>query len=276
MASGWVVAETQGGLGNRLRVLLGCLAYADHVGARFAYVWPRKDFGARMGDLWAFAHPCLPTGLGRVARHLLTTSDEHLADGAEGKRFRYVVTDQRIELPAGAGAWASYLCALEPRAEIADAVRETWARHLGGAPYVGVMVRAHPSAHPTTTTTSPVDWFLHRMHEVRRALGDVSFFLSCDDPGAQQAIVDGVPGVLALQKHGRFNSRQGLEEAVVDLYLLASSGYLIGPFWSSFVELAHELGGRTATLETPLEDGSGLPRLCPPAVDPLRPATRRG
>jgi hypothetical protein len=49
---------TSGGLGNRIRALLGGLALAKMQGRKFYYVWRvDKKFAASMTDLWDFKYP---------------------------------------------------------------------------------------------------------------------------------------------------------------------------------------------------------------------------
>lgn len=272
---GWVVAHTEGGLGNRLRVLLGSVSYAQLVGARFAYIWPREGFGARMDDLWTFDYPRIPASLGRALRQVVPHSDEHIPPWLQHRWLRYIRTDQgELRLPESATPWERLLQDLEPTKKIRDAVAATW-ETLGRQPFIGVMIRAHATAHAMTKETSSVDWFVRRMQEIREQNRSTTFFLSCDEASAQRTIADAVPGTVVCPKAGGFNTRIGLQEAVTDLYLLASSSYLIGPYWSSFVILAHKLSGESIILETPMSHGAGLvPELRPGVQDPLKPGRR--
>jgi hypothetical protein len=70
-----------------------------------------------------------------------------------------------------------------------------------------------------------------------------------------------VPNVTTVGDKGGYNSLPGLRAAVADLYLLASSAYIVGPYLSSFVELAWILGGKSQVLENSIhrfEPGSGI------------------
>ncbi len=49
--------------------------------------------------------------------------------------------------------------------------------------------------------------------------------------------------VVVQENKGEFNSLEGLQAAVADLYLLASSIYMLKPYWSSFPEMAQALAG---------------------------------
>ena len=115
--------------------------------------------------------------------------------------------------------------------------------------YVGVQVRAAPTTHPTTLEASPVSWFIARMVELAREDPQTHFFLSCDDPAAERQIGEAVPNVTTLPAKGAYNTVTGVQAAVADLYLLGGSTHLLGPYLSSFVELAWILGGKAQVLE---------------------------
>ena len=61
-----------------------------------------------------------------------------------------------------------------------------------------------------------------------------------------------IPGCVGQRDKGPYNSTQAVRASVVDLYLLASSGYLLGPHFSSFIHLAEHLAGDRLVLETPV------------------------
>lgn len=102
----------------------------------------------------------------------------------------------------------------------------------------------------------------------------VRFFLSCDDPLVQEALLGRYSGAVALQGKGGYNTVRGVQSAVVDSYLLASSGYIIGPAHSSFVELAVRLAGHTVPFENPLKEPALDTETMTSAPDPLLPARR--
>jgi len=86
-----------------------------------------------------------------------------------------------------------------------------------------------------------------------------------------------MPGTVALEGKGAYNTKAALLSSVVDLYLLAGAAHLVAPHYSSFPEVAQQLAGTALKLETSmtgpetrLEAGDGLTR----ARDPLRPSVR--
>jgi hypothetical protein len=113
------------------------------------------------------------------------------------------------------------------------------------------------------------------MLEIRKDFPNVRYFLSCDDEATRATIGAAVPGVLSITKPGGFNTSQGVQDAVVDLYLLAASAYLVGPHWSSFMDMATLLGGSTLRSETSvsprnLEGAIPLQRMVSDPTQPWR------
>lgn len=268
------------GLGNRVRVVLGCRSLAELEGRRLYYVWPTgKLFGPEFSDLWDF------TGgrkISRAASRLLARRYPYvdhtltwLDDAKRAERVWQVRTGSEIGLPPGARSWREEFRALTPVAEIADRVHAIFDAHLADGPYVGVMVRAHSVSHSVTREASPVDWYLDRLRGIRHDHPELRFFVSCDVPEVQERIVREIPGCFGQTGKGAYNSTQAVRASVVDLYLLASAGHLIGPHFSSFVHLAEHLTGDFLRLETsvtgtPDTDLGALTRV----KDPLKPAER--
>ena len=99
------------------------------------------------------------------------------------------------------------------------------------------------------------------------------FFLSCDDAATERQIRETIPNVTSLAAKGGFNTVDGVRAAVADLYLLAGSTHLLGPYWSSFVELAWILGGRSQVLENSVHrfDPQGALHRQPRVGEDVRP-----
>ena len=271
------------GLGNRIRVTMGAKILAETHGRKFHYVWPTgPKFGPQLHDLWVVDD----RSIRRLTSKLLSlrypyrdASLSWLDDAAEDEQVWQIRTSHALHLPTDGRSWHEEFRALRPVREIADLVRSFHSAHFADGPYVGVMVRAHSASHTKTLEASPIDWYLDRMKEIRAASPDVKFFVSCDLPAAQQQLIDEIGNCFGLQDKGAYNSVAGVRSAVADLYLLAGSGYLLGPHYSSFVEMAQFLAGSSLVLET-----AGAPRsaLQPRdfwsmgmVLDPVTPSKRR-
>ncbi len=249
------------GLGNRVRVVLGARSLAQLEARRFFYTWSvGRDFGCRFDELWeprnsSDGRPELAT-LPRTIAGILSTRfpfrDETLAwldDKSRAERIIQIRTPHALKLPQNAESWESGLRALAPTAQVADRIRSLH-RTLADQAYVGVMVRAHPRSHAATLRESPLDWYLGRMRRIRESSPQIPFYLSADTTAASDWLSDRVPGCHVLTEKGAYNSAQALRSAVVDLYLLAASGHVLAPHYSSFPELSRSLAGPSLVLET--------------------------
>jgi hypothetical protein len=275
-----VASKPLHGLGNRVRLVLSGQALAHSVGRDFDYYWPvGSGFGARLTDLWAFQDSIAP--LTDLALRLVAPYRDPVAllnDPQGGRQpIWHIRSPNALPVPDGVQSWHDSLAALHLRPALADAVRSLHSREFGAKPYVGVMVRTHQNAHDQTKQQSPLSWYVGRMHELQDTLGDVRFYLSCDTPEADALLRSEFTTATSLPKSGAYNSRQAIEESVIDLYLLASSCHILGPHYSSFPELAHFLTLGQVPLETSVGDSYAQVR---PAVvlsiadDPVTPRLR--
>lgn len=271
------VSRYRWGLGNRVRTLLGAARLAQATERSLVYVWPTgREFGPRMTDLWEFPHRRIPQVASRTLALRYPYQDEKLGwlDDQAGRTLWQIRTPHALELPATMGSWTDLLRELRPAPAISERVRTFTTANLSGAPYVGVMIRAHDRSHTKTLQTSPVEWFLTRMEELSAAHPGIRFFISCDVEAVAQEICRKVPGAVTQSDKGQYNTVAGVQAAVADLYLLAGSGYILGPHWSSFVDLADYLAGGLLPLVTPGTQREPTGFFATPAADPLRPWDR--
>lgn len=280
--SGTLIARTGSrlGLGNRLRLVLGCQALAQLENRSFYYTWPTgKSFGPKMNELWKFDAPTLPTTLSQILSIKFPYQDEKLAwltDGKRSERIWQIKTGHALHLPPQARSWEEALRHLKPAQPVASRVVSSFSEGLSGHPYVGVMIRAHSASHSKTLAHSPVSWYLTRMLEIRNTYPDVKFFVSCDLESVQNLVMQRIGGCFAQQAKGAYNSVAGVQAAVADLYLLASSAYVLGPHFSSFAVLAQFLAGSELALETAMQPAKHPLNLqqAGSVLNPLRPSAR--
>lgn len=266
------------GLGNRIRAVLGAKILAEVESRRLLYVWPTGDeFGPRLTDLWDFPPPAIPRIVSRAIAPIWPYRDHTLTwltDECRDDLIWQIRTAHALHLPANATPWEQELRTLRPVPAISDTVRSFFDNRLRGSTYVGVMIRAHQRSHAKTLETSPVDWFVTQMHQIREENPDIRFFLSCDVPEVAAQVSRAVPGTVTQADKGDYNSVAGVQAAVADLYLLASSGYLLGPHWSSFVEIAEILAHGNVGCRTPVESRGPTKVRSGAATDPLTPWVR--
>ncbi len=266
------------GLGNRLRALLGAKSLAASEGRELVYVWPTgRMFGARLRDLWRLDATVIPGIVSRAIAPMWPYRDHTLTwlDDQRRKEFVWqIATNQSLQLSDGAEPWQDQLRSLVPVPPVAERIRGFFDAHLRGRPYVGVMIRAHHRSHQQTRKASPIEWYLARMRALSIEHPGLRFFVSSDVADVAEAVTATIPGAVTQRDKGEYNSLRGLQAAVADLYLLASAGYILGPYWSSFVETAQHLAGGLVTLESARavnEPATFLPSL---VTDPLRPSHR--
>ena len=272
------VSALRSGLGNRIRALLGAKSLAESEGRAFAYVWPTGHaFGSRLDELWRFDAPVMPGRVSRAIAPMWPYRDHTLAwlDDRRRREFIWqIATSHALQLPGAARPWQEHLRSLAPVRAVAERIRGFFNDHLRGRPYVGVMIRAHRSSHVETKKASPVEWYLARMRALSVEHPGIRFFVSSDVGNVADAVAASIPGVVTQPDKGEYNTRRGLQAAVADLYLLASAGYILGPYWSSFAETAQHLAGGLVTLESSRAvsgPGTFVPLL---VTDPLNPWAR--
>jgi hypothetical protein len=282
MTDGLVIAFTgrYHGLGNRLRVTLGARSLARWAGRDFAYTWPTgRAFGATFDELWKFRERRISPARSRILSvgHPYRKADLDWLEAAAGDRVWQIRTAHALHLPSGARPWGEELQSVDPVDAIADRIRAFHDRHLADQPYIGVMVRAHSVSNVQTLEHSPLQWYIDRMRELRAERPGIRFFLSADTEQAQAQVISAVPGTVALEDKGDYNTKAALVSSVVDLYLLAGAGHLLAPHYSSFPEVAQKLAGPALRLETSmtgpearLNAGDVLER----ATDALHPWSR--
>ncbi|WP_232084037.1 hypothetical protein [Arthrobacter sp. SO5] len=209
-------------------------------------------FGCRISDLWEYPLEAVPLERSKEIWEEFprqTAATDFNAPEWERVNVWHVHSNAALILPPGADSWQQRLCGLKLQPTLASSV-EQWRKKLPVS-YVGVQIRAHAElTHQKTLDASPVDWFLERMETIQEAAPDTSFFVSCDVEATQERIFAEIPNCFGLTAKGEYNSAAALRSSIVDLYLLSGSSYLMGPYWSSFVELAWELARRRIPLET--------------------------
>jgi hypothetical protein len=136
---------------------------------------------------------------------------------------------------------APYLGAFRPRSDILARVEKTVAQlEVDGR--VGVHIRGTDNAE--ALEGSPLELFLERMRcEVDRD-PKVRFFLATDDPVTEHAVKGRFPGrVVSIQKVFARDKAAGVRDALVDLLVLSRCRSILGSHWSTFTNMAADLGG---------------------------------
>lgn len=106
---------------------------------------------------------------------------------------------------------------------------------------VGVHIRR--TDNKMAIINSPLERFIDLMTQEKSRNEKVKFFLSTDSPETEKIVVERFPDdIIVNKKELRRNRKQGIQDALVDLLCLSKTSSIIGSYWSSFTEVASEMG----------------------------------
>ncbi len=262
-----LVVAPEGGLCNRMRVMLAAANAAAAAACRVRVAWREcAECGCRFGDVFA----PLPEGF---------------PEGAEGflvapARFRDTPASRRnLWLPALARKAARRACRsgyggsgredvlsllsrrrrvyvstcfdffgggiamgdmFRPAPQVAEEAGRLAA--LFGARAVGVHIREGDNA--VSRRRSPARLFAERLRAELSRDPQARFFLASDSEEVRRRFAAEFPGsVVASDGVLSRSSVEGMRAAAADLFALARTSRIIGSYWSSFSGTAAELGG---------------------------------
>jgi hypothetical protein len=248
--------EPIGGLGNRMRVIDSGLAFARAFGLRLRVVWTRTpDLGCRFDALFEpipalevvergwWANRLLrrvALKAGRYSRDIREPELEWLVkrgdlDGLARERSALVVTCNRFFSRAG-GRLEEFVPVPSLRHEVERQVASF------GPATIGVHVRRGDNG--PALRHSPTEAFVDHMANLVASDAATTFFVCSDASEAAASLVASFPGrVLARPKVLDRTSAAGMRDAVVDLYALSRTRRILGSYFSSFSEIAAQIGG---------------------------------
>lgn len=114
-------------------------------------------------------------------------------------------------------------------------------------PTVGVHIRRTDNT--KSLSESPLAAFECEMEATIKQDDRVSFYLATDDEEVRKRLVNLFPGRVYFQMGSPTRTtREGMEAAVVDLFVLSRTQRLIGSYWSSFTDTAAELSSIPLTI----------------------------
>jgi hypothetical protein len=146
-----------------------------------------------------------------------------------------------------------YLGVFRPRPDILAEVNRASAE-LEPGKLVGVHIRGTDNVE--SVERSPVESFLVRMQKEVEQDPGARFFLATDDPATEQVVRGRFPGRVATRpKVFARDKAEGARDALVDLLILSKCRLILGSYWSSFTDMAADLGGAQVEVV-----GGGTPR----------------
>lgn len=252
-----LTVEPTAGLANRMRVVAASLELAERLQCPLRLVWTRTGaLGCRFDELFE------PIAGVTIAEHAWTTSRIERLIGSRSGFYTYL-TSPDIEPRSHGGGFDDLaqarrpylitfsrflpspgrLAALRPIAEVARVVESTAASFTPHT--IGVHIR-RGDEDPSTSgpLTAPLEFFLAAMQARLDAEPQTNFFLACDSRREEARVLQTFgPRVTTLPKSLDRRTREAIRAALVDLLCLSRTPLILGSFYSSFSEMAAEIGG---------------------------------
>ncbi|MCD8295942.1 MAG: hypothetical protein LUC88_00040 [Prevotella sp.] len=111
-----------------------------------------------------------------------------------------------------------------------------------GKRIVGIHIRG--TDHINSRTNSPFNAFINRINDEMKKNKNTTFYVATDEIEYKKKLIElyGDKIIVSPEILNR-NSLVGMEGALVDLYCLSSTNYIIGSYKSSFSKIAAAIGG---------------------------------
>ena len=256
--AGRLLLQVEGGLCNRYRVLLSGLAFCEATGRELVVCWPIvrvpvlsrllgngyfNSFGARFGDLWKTEINEISLKDWNIFANNINGNCSFPPD-PHAKEDLLIVKSCQPFFCDEAYSVEHYSSRLELLPELQSMYEIALKGYFNNKPTIGVHIR-HFRAHKKTLEASPVIWFEKQMGEIISIHNNCNFFLSCDDPAISKLLHKKFANKIFEQKTvAAFNSKEAIQKALLDLFLLAKTDLILGSYWSSFSEIAMLLQGK--------------------------------
>lgn len=111
---------------------------------------------------------------------------------------------------------------------------------------VGVHVRR--TDHDMAINASPLELFYEQMDAELNTHPEARFYLATDSDEVRKQMSERYGSRLIVANSGDRNSRQGMDDALVEMYALARTNKILGSYKSTFSQIASELGRKPITV----------------------------
>lgn len=251
-----VIIQPSGGLCNRMRVINSSLELAKRKGTKLLVLWyctdelnapfeslfePVKEF--KVINFTSLKDP-RKLWYQLTARTKITNADieAHTMGGTLEQDFF-----DSISLPVYIFTWEhfypadEYFKLFKPTKELQKRIDEVTRNFTSDM--VSVHIRRTDQIH--SIAYSRTENFIELMNREIEANPDVKFFLATDDRDEEALLRKTFPGRIVSNENRtlRRDSQEGMYDALLDLYCLASCKKIIGSYCSSFTDTAASLGG---------------------------------
>lgn len=247
----------QGGLCNRLRVLFGAIAVGRATQTKVRFVWhPDWQCEAYFDELFqTIESPWVQvvngTFLDRLSSHKELYLPQVLRLPFYRKQIKLFHPERHGSLVQNLQKYKSLyinsgfqiapfstdeIKLLRPLPELQQRI-ETIVRNFTDN-MVGVHIRRSDNSWSTSVSTDEA--FIQAMEKYPSA----RFYIATDDEQVKWTMREHFKGrTLAEETDGRRDNAFSIGDAVVDLFCLAHTKRIIGSYWSSFSDMAAEIGG---------------------------------
>lgn len=250
-----------GGLCNRLRATLSARFVSETLGRPVRVEWGSEpECGAAFDELFlpmdggafriarrswwnrpALRRECYWPALVRLFCYGEQQREYHPA--RHGELARFVRRHRRVYISTGyalADYPATLTRLLRPRPEIQERIAAVTCRF----PSVTVGIHIRRTDNEKSVQGSPVSAFRRRMEAEIQVNPDVRFYLATDDDALRRDLFADYPDRLILRQERpvRRDTLEGVRDAVTDLWCLAATSRIYGSYWSSFTDMAAEIG----------------------------------
>lgn len=250
-----IIVKPNGGLGNRMRVIHSAMLLARLRGQKKITVLWKKDDGLNAGFYQSFEpvpNVCIRQNLAVMGLQFYTFKNlpgfRFIDDNILMKhRFdkAFWLQGRKNFLINGCFDFLSHeeenlYAFFKPVSEIRRRVEKL---KQSFSPFtVGVQIRRTDNI--PAIVNSPVEWFVNEMNKAVQANSEATFFLCTDDPECENQMRSLFGNRILTQQDKSLsrNSVEGIESALVDMYGLASTRFILGSYQSSFGEVASYIG----------------------------------
>ena len=251
-----VIIQPSGGLCNRMRVINSSLELAKRKGTKLLVLWYCADelnapFEALFQPVDEFQVINFTSlkDLRKLWYQLTARTKISNADIENNKTNGTLNQDffDSIKLPAYIFTWEhfypadEYFKLFKPTAELQKRIDEV-TKHFT-KDMVSVHIRRTDQV--TSIAYSKTENFIDLMNREITENPDVKFFLATDDKDEEALLRKTFPGRIVSNENRtlRRDSLDGMYDALLDLYCLASCKKIIGSYFSSFTDIAADIGG---------------------------------
>jgi len=242
----WVYAHA--GLCNRWRALCSALAICQRDDRRLVVCWPPEKGTAKFSggflspqasfsDLWSNNWAQVSAEDWHALGPLTVPWEE-----SPGEAHRVKVSSYFFFCTAlieGIGQYAKQFTPSEPVQALIDNLLPTIDE---AEQIVGVSIRTI-RAHPVTSKRSSVDSFIDNLSAYFQRFPQAEVFVSAEEERVVSLLAEHFPGRAFHHQQNPYewHSKESMQKALADLYLLARTDHIIGSEFSSFSAMAHTL-----------------------------------